>query len=196
MSKETRYLIVWFFLGGFISYLLAATLDATFLTILNQEEDWCAKIEKSYGGVDDSLQIDCVEYKDNVAFIAHTWNQKQADKKPWLLGTNYCVMLILTVLVINLIPKWREKTPLLEFSNEIRSNIKNYGGTRRLVDHNAIFGLMLYAFLITFVSPWIFNWILPPPIEWFPSFITDLEQSRVSAMMEALQAIRSVQEGR
>lgn len=181
MSENIRATIIWILVGGFIAYVSQATLDARFIVALDQEEDWCTKIHEYYGGTDNTLIQNCVEFKDSMSLLIYAWNHGEKKKKKWVILANYFLMLGLTVLVLNVIPKLRGRSPTFRIKRE-------HAGLK-IINHDEVFSLLLLTFIVSVVVPLGFMWVLPAPVDWFPSVITEMSERQIIETVEGLRSL-------
>lgn len=165
--NNERHLIIYIVIGGFFAYVLAAMLSAIFLVPVPQSNNWCLETMQVQTSSDES-ETRCVKFKNDFEMAKYYHNKDQVTLNKWLIFFNYIIALFTTSLLFYLIPKW--KGPL-----------KNKGSGEEL------FSILFLAFLVSIVVPLIFSWILPPPVYWFPSIFTEINNAQVN---EALRQLR------
>ena len=176
-KKPITHVLALLAIGGVFFFVLHAVLDAIFLTIIEQEDDYCNEVVERYVGPDDDLVSECVDFKDVKAAAIWLLNKAEQKKKKWILSAIFGVAVALTWLVANAWPMLRGKQPYAPVRVDGR------------VDGNNILGLLLIAFILAFLAPLPWMLILPPPVDWFPSFLVGLEQARVDEVMEFLEVL-------
>lgn len=154
-----KHFLIIIFLG-FVFYCTDAIFSTIFFPELPQDDDWCINLEIPQTESDNEY---CKQFKNEFEQLKYYHNLKISE---WhLYFTMVCCALVML------------------FSGYIAR--KNKNSTRFFSQEGAWFAM---GVLIIYL-PFIFNWILPPPIEWFPKTIKQFSEARKNELLLELKEI-------
>jgi hypothetical protein len=165
MKLEQKPVIAYLVIAGFLFYVLHTFLQVVFIVTLPMEEGWAVETEEF--DTADGTETVVTEFKDEYEEAKYYHNEQMLDRNKYLIGAEFALGLGLTILLFHFIPKWKA------------------GGVQKDEPDKPI-SILFLAFGITIIMPLVFSWILPPPVEWFPSYLRELNDTLVNAELERL----------
>lgn len=158
-----KHIIPFLIIGGFLLYIIAATISSFLIIVLPLGEDWC--LDGDYLQVsEDEYEYVCFEFKNELEEFKYYHNMEMAKRNKYVYIISFLIAYLLTSFCFCFIPKWRNK-----ISKEVfRKNLLISAGV---------------ALAITFLGPLLFGFILPPPAEWFPSIFRDMHNEKVDNLL-------------
>ena len=164
---NTRHLISYLLASGLLAYLLLVMLSAIFIIPLEMDDNWCEiPIEVRDG------EWRCVGFKNNLEERKYDHNSDMRDRNEKLIILEFVLFLGITYLVFHFIPKWRER--------------RHHSALD--LTHTFI-PLGVLTFGVSMVMPYIFDFILPPPTEWFPDIFVEIRETQREAILLELKTI-------
>jgi len=164
---NTRHLISYLLASGLLAYLLSVMLSAIFIIGLDMDDNWCEiPIEVRDG------EWRCVGFKNNLEERKYDHNSDMRDRNEKLIILEFVLFLGITYLVFHFIPKWRER--------------RHHSALD--LTHTFI-PLGVLTFGVSMVMPYIFDFILPPPTEWFPDIFVEIRETQREAILLELKTI-------
>ena len=164
LNKQT--IISYLIIGGFVFYLLRATLSAIFLASIPMDSDWC-KNGREIQVSDFRTEYICFEFKDDWQETIYYYNLKIIDRNKTLIWSVFILASLVTLFTFLLIPYWR--------------------GT---IDQDIIkiigYSIMI-SLGITFIVPLIYSWIFPPPVDWLPEIFERINDAQINEAVKELK---------
>ena len=165
--NNTRHLIGYLLASGLLAYLLSVMLSAIFIIVLDMDDNWCElPIEVRDG------EWKCLEFKNNFEELKYDHNSDMRDRNEKLLILKFVLFLGITYLVFHFIPKWRERPHHSALDLE-----------------HTLLPLGVLSLGVSMTMPYIFDFILPPPTEWFPDIFVEIHETQREAILLELKTI-------
>lgn len=149
---------------GASTYVTSAVWSAIFIVALPQEPDWCIEARRIQVA-EDEYEERCVEFKNEMAHLKHLNNLEMLERnKYWV----YSSLLLGALLGGTVLAIW--------------SGVK---ANHSVFDSAMLGGLV--GLCSALVGPFIYTWLLPPPINWFPQELNRISREREAAAIERLE---------
>jgi len=165
MKLSRKNIVLYLLIGGFLFYTVSAILSAIFITPIPMDSDWCKDGEVVQIGENDSEFI-CFEFKNEWQKSIYYYNQKMIGRNKNLFWLRLFSILIITVFIFYVIPKWKRNLNV-EKSKAIGSSIALSIG-------------------IVLLMPFFFSLILPPPNEWLPKIFEEINDAQINEAIRKL----------
>ncbi|WP_028872325.1 hypothetical protein [Psychroserpens burtonensis] len=166
MQLTRKNIILYLVIGGFIFYILSVLLSAISIAPIPMDQDWCKYGEDIQIG-ENEYEFRCLEYKNEWQETIYYYNQKVLERYINLLWFKLILALIVTVFIFYFIPKWK--------------------GVLNKKGENIIGSLILIALVIVLIIPFIFSFLLPPPIEWLPDIFEEINDAQINEAIRTLK---------
>lgn len=158
-----KHIIPFLIIGSFIIFIIGAILSSFFIIVLPLADDWCKDGGMIQVGTDD-YEYMCFEYKNEAEMIKHYHNKEMQKRNKYLIGIEYAIAYFLTSICFCFIPKLRKKINIADFKRNL-------------------FISLMVAFGISIIGSLFYSWILPAPVEWFPSIFRDMHNEKVDNLL-------------
>jgi hypothetical protein len=164
MKLEQKPVIAYLMIAGLLFFVLHTFLQVVFIVTVPMEEGWAVQTEEydTAGGTETMV----TEFLDEYEEAKYYHNLSMLERNKYLIGTEFVLGAALTFLLFHFIQKWKT------------------GGDSE--DHEKTFLILMLSFGVSIVMPLIFSWILPPPVEWFPSYFRELNDTLVNAELDRI----------
>ena len=172
MNTLLHYLLSFRFLyiiiGGFLIYLLSATVDLIFVPTLEMKDGWCKSwTEKRviYRKI-----RECTEFRNEIDALKLKHNKRMENRNSYKMFAIFFSTSLFTYFLMWLNPA-------------------NFFDEKTAFEHNS--GVMAtavyYGVFIGFLMPIIFEASLPPPQEWFPNEFIEIREARIKQIMDEIR---------
>ncbi len=172
---DSKQVILYIIIAGFFFYLARAALDSIFIVAIPMDDDWCLQYNKDE--TKPEYEWVCLKYKNKLEQLKHYHNLKMIERNKYLSFSLFVIAFLLTKLIFSLIPEWK--------ANGFNTQSLKIAMT----DVTGIIFELIIAFVIIFITPWIFELILPPPAEWFPEVFREISNAQIEAKLRELKSI-------
>ena len=158
-----KHLLGFLFIGGVLAYLLHAAFGAVFVVAVPLAPDWCHDFQEVQTAADEYKQ-ECFAFKNAFEEAKYRHNQRMIGRNKFLIAVQFGLWFAAAGLVFHWIPTWRG-IPLV------------HDGAERF------FAIAVLAFATSVIAPLVLSWLLPPPVEWFPSIFREINDAQVEAAL-------------
>lgn len=165
-SNNPKHLLVFVSAAGVSIYLLNALWSAMFIVAVPMDDNWCSDAVEHRSGEYKS-EWRCVEFKNDLERQKYYHNRRMRQRNTYWVYGMVIFGGVLGVVMFHVLPRWRGRD----------TNVEGF-----------IISIMLGMF-VAIVVPNILSWILPAPVEWFPSEITEIAKTRQEEALRRLQEI-------
>lgn len=169
--KNTRHCVIYIVVAGFAFYLLMALLSVLFIYPLPLADDFYADYYETEhcdprtGEVTSEIHI--AEFKNNFEMRKFYHNETMRKRRMYLLGLASVLLFTVTWIIFYAIP---QKNPVY-----YRDPTEPF------------WTIVAICFFTICIVSGVFAYLLPPPIEWFPKFITDINSRKVEELLMILK---------
>ena len=102
--SNKRFVISYFLITGFSSFILSAMLSAVFIVAIEQDKNWCLKSQQFQTG-SESYETQCVLFKSSLEEYKSYHNQEMLERNKYLIGINFTIFFGITVMTFHFVPK-------------------------------------------------------------------------------------------
>ena len=174
MHPIIKYLLsfrlLYMVLGGFFFYLLSVFIEPVFIPTLPMPEEWCQKWIETRSGY--QKRMECVEFGNTLDELKYQHNRKMEERR-----TNKMIGLFIAASAITFL--MMVLNPANFFGDGV--NIENYTG--------AIATAVFYGIILGFMLPIIYETLLPPPTEWMPKELFEIQQARTEFILKEIEKL-------
>ena len=142
--------------------------------------DWCSDWAE-IGTDEDGYPIEeCLVFKNDFEEAKHFQNGRMHNRNQTLLGVEFALWFLVGALVVG--ERKSEPCPAYLSRRGLIPLVERFWWSNW---ERIAYGLML-VYLVLIISL-ILSWVLPPPIEWFPRVITDINETLVEAELQRIR---------
>ncbi len=172
MKSRTSVMFALFVIvGGFAFYVLNVLWSAYFFIGLPQQEGWCLEWDwiEHYDG---AIEYICTEPINDKEKSINYHNLAMIERnKYWLYSTSVTGPLLALFLFLWL-PKLIGAQTVADDQYVITPDVVAIGAV---------------GLVASFVAPWVYQYVLPAPVDWFPDFIGNYHDQQVRYFLEQLE---------
>lgn len=172
--QNNKHVGIYIIGAGFLMYILAATLNAIFVITLPIDDTWYQEnvvmseeidsIDR-FGNESYSTQSYITNYENAIEISKYYHNQRMNDIHRYITSGLIAFGIITTLFLFYFIPRLNGKK----------------------LDGDEIFSAFLIGLITSSIMPLLYGWLLPAPVEWFPSIIREIHKSQVQNVMNQLR---------
>jgi hypothetical protein len=145
-------------------------MQSLFVISVPLDDDWCFDMREIQTG-EDEYSFECFEFKNEFEEAKYNHNVKSSDINFYIYLGGFILNVFLIYLIFHKLPQ------------RINKN-EEY----RQLNENEIFEFIMMTFAIILIAPWVFSFLLPPPVEWFPDFFRTYNEVKTKEVIDLLKS--------
>jgi hypothetical protein len=172
----TSFRFLYIIIGGFLIYVLSASIDLIFIPTLEMSDGWCKDwTEKSMLYKKDK---ECAAFSDKIEERKYRHNKNMELRQSYKM---FAILLLATVFTYFLI--WL--------------NPANFFDRKTQFEHTTgVMAVAVYYGIFTgLIMPIIYQELLPPPHQWFPQEFLEIRQARIEQILDNINEISEFMPG-